>query len=415
MNYINFTKETQGEKILLDKIDKEKGMIVVTNTLQTHQDRNFRYQQLYDLMDQMSLQGLLLSGDGIIKFVNGEYASGWGVYALIPRYGDPVLFQGSVERAYVLTPVYKNKKDYWIQDIRLFYLPNVVEAFAEKKLLNAKIGFNYNNIPTGLFLALKDALKKVEIEIVEISNELKEITIRKQGNYLKIIEEAVDIVDTCVQELPEILHTGMYEYEVKAVVESIMTGRGADGTLILLNSDKNDISSPAIPTDHAPKALSKGDYLVAELTVNYRGCWVQKIAIYSFGEPDEKVMDMFRVVNESIWQSIKMVKPGVNARDLINDIDDHIEARGYLSPRKGYLSGPQGHLSGFDMDEGTFSPDKDFILDEGMLFVLHPGAALKDWKAGKTAIFGPGTMFLVTKDGVRSLNRTTNEIYVIDK
>ena len=35
---------------------------------------------------------------------------------------------------------------------------------------------------------------------------------------------------------------------------------------------------------------------------------------------------MFRVVIVN-WQSIKMVKPGVNARDLINDIDDHIEAR----------------------------------------------------------------------------------------
>ena len=159
------------------------------------------------------------------------------MYALIPRYGDPVLFQGSVERAYVLTPVYKNKKDYWIQDIRLFYLPNIVEAFAEKKLLNAKIGFNYNNIPTGLFLALKDALKKVEIEIVEISNELKEITIRKQGNYLKIIEEAL-ILDTCVQELPEILHTQECMVGSEAAVESIMTGRGADGNTNTSKFDK---------------------------------------------------------------------------------------------------------------------------------------------------------------------------------
>ncbi len=72
---------------------------------------------------------------------------------------------------------------------------------------------------------------------------------------------------------------------------------------------------------------------------------------YILGEPDEKVMDMFRVVNESIWQSIKMVKPGVNARDLINDIDDHIEARDiYLREKAIYQT--TGHLSGFDMDEG---------------------------------------------------------------
>ena len=122
---------------------------------------------------------------------------------------------------------------------------------------------------------------------------------------------------------------------------------------------------------------------------------------------------MFDAVDEAIRDCVKMVKPGVNAKDLVNAIDDQIEAKGFLSARKDFISGPCGHLSGYEMDEGTFSPVKDFYLEEGMLFVLHPAAALPGWEPGKPGIFGPGTMFLVTENGVKSLNQTINEIYVI--
>jgi len=388
---------------------------MAAQTLLTQQDKEDNYKKIYAMMDDQKVDGLLLSGDGPVKYVNGEYAAGWGVFVLVPRHGDPIFFQGNEGREYVLTPVRKNAADYWIKDFDVMTLPNMAGAIKKRNLEGKRLGLNLDAYPLGLYTALKKCLDAMNTEVKDISEPFKIIRRRKSGGYLKIIDEAADIVDTCVKELPGLLHTGMYEFEVKGILENIMMGRGAENTLILLNADPVDISSPAIPADHSPRALQEGDLLVVEITVCYRGCWLQKIAIYSFGEPKPEYRAMFNAVDKAIWESVKMVKPGVNSKDLVNAIDDYIEAKGFLSARKAFVSGPCGHLSGYDMDETTFSPFRDFYLEEGMLFVLHPAAALPGWEPGKPGIFGPGTMFLVTEDGVRSLNKTNNEIYVIRK
>ena len=383
---------------------------MISTTLLSQQDRKEHYRKIYTLMDEQGVDGLLVSGDGPIKYVNGEYAAGWGVFL---RQGEPIFFQGNEGREYILTPVRKNAADYWIKEFDVMTFPNIVKAVRDKGLDSKTIGLNLEALPMGLYMAMQDCLDQLHVKIKDISEPFKTLRRCKSGGYLKIIEEAIDIVDTCVRELPGLLHTGMYEYEVKGILENIMIGRGAENTLILVNADPVDISSPAIPADHKPRALREGDLMVVEITVCYRGCWLQKIAVYSFGEPKHEYREMFDAVDEAIRDCVKMVKPGVNAKDLVNAIDDQIEAKGFLSARKDFISGPCGHLSGYEMDEGTFSPVKDFYLEEGMLFVLHPAAALPGWEPGKPGIFGPGTMFLVTENGVKSLNQTINEIYVI--
>lgn len=386
---------------------------MIKGKLLTEQDRNSNYEKLYALMDEQHVEGMFVSGDAAMKYVNGEFAVGWGVFGLIPRHGTPIFFQGNEGREYILTPVKKNLDNYWIKEFALMTIPNVVKSFHEKQLDGKRIGFNVDALPLGLYEAFSKALDFVEI--VDVSDAFRQLRREKSGGYLNIIEEAIDIVDTCVRKLPELLHTGMYEMEVKSIIQNIMLSRGAEDSLILLNADRVDISAPAIPSDHLPVPIQKGDKMVVEITVCFRGCWLQKIAIYSFGEPEQEYIDMFNTVNDAIWKSVKMVKPGTNAKDLVNEIDDYIESKGFLSGRRDFVTGPCGHLSGYEVDEATFSRSKDFILREGMLFVLHPGAGMPGWQEGKPGIFGPGTMFLVTKDGIKSLNKTNNEIYIVER
>lgn len=375
------------------------------------QDRDNHNKKMRELMEKMDLAALFLCGDAAVKYVAGEYISGWGALILYPKEGEPILYYANPGREYILTPIHKNRADYWIEDIRLMCPQNLQAGLAQKGIHAGRIGISMRDMPVGVYLMLKEMLP--EAQLTDVSAELQMIRRKKHGGELDIITEAVEIVDICLEELPHQMHEGMYEYEIKAILERIMTGHGAENNLILINSDVKDISSPAVPTDHTPKAIKKGNMVVAEVTVCYRGFWVQKIALYSFGEPRPEIRDLYKTVDEAIYEGVRLVKPGANAKDVIAAIDDYIEGKGYLSPRKNYISGPQGHLSGWEMDEGTFFPDQDFILDEGMLFVLHPGAALQGWKEGETGIFGPGTMFLVTKDGCKSLNRVPNQLVVI--
>ena len=378
-------------------------------TILTAEDRQQRYAQFRDFLKAQGADGALVCGDGAIKFLGGEYVSTWGTLILFPVAGEPVMFSGSPGREYVLTPMHKNIADYWVQDIRINSPESIAGAFAEKGLMGKTIGMTLGAMPYGVYAMVSGVLKGCEIK--DITGPFFEMRKCKSGNYRKLIDEAIDIVDTCIREMEDKLRIGMTEYEVWSVIHSTMERRGAEGSLILINSDKKDISAPAMPCDHAPKVIQAGETLVAEVTVNFRGCWLQKIVICAFGAVDPDIQRLHDTVTDAILANVGMVKPGVKGVDVIAAIDDYIESKGFLSPRKDYVSGPQGHLSGYELDEGGFGPD--FTFKEGMLFVLHPGAALPGWKEGEKGIFGPGMMFLVTADGVEQLSKVPNHIVTV--
>lgn len=380
-------------------------------TALTKKDKEQRYEQFRAFLHDRELDAALVCGDGAIKFLGGEYVSTWGTVILFPMEGDPVQFTGSAGREYVLTPVRKNIEDFWVRDVRINSPESIASALAEKGLENQRIALTAGAMPHGMYAMVSGLLKGSEI--VDISAEFAEMRRCKTGNYRRLIDEAIDIVDECIREMEKKLRIGMTEYEAWSVIHSVMERRGAEGSLILINSDEKDISAPAMPCDHAPKQIRQGEHMVAEVTVNFRGCWLQKIVLCAFGQCDPEIRALHDAVDRAILNHVGMVRPGVKGLDVLNAIDDELEANGFLSPRKGYISGPQGHLSGFELDEGSFGPD--FVFQEGMLFVLHPGAALPGWKEGEKGIFGPGMMFLVTENGVEQLSKVPNRILTITK
>lgn len=380
-------------------------------TALTREDRELRYEQFRAFLRDRRFDAALVYGDGAVKFLGGEYVSTWGTMILFPMKGDPVQFTGSIGREYVLTPIRKNIEDFWVQDVRINSPESIAAVLTEKGLAGRRIALTASAMPHGMYTMIGGLLKGCEVS--DISAEFAEMRKSKAGNYRKLIDEAIDIVDECIREMEEKLCIGMTEYEVWSVIHSVMERRGAEGSLILINSDEKDISAPAMPCDHAPKQIRRGEHMVAEVTVNFRGCWLQKIVLCAFGQCDPEVRTLHDTVNHAILNHVGMVRPGVKGMDVLNAIDDEIEAKGFLSPRKGYISGPQGHLSGYELDEGGFG--SDFVFREGMLFVLHPGAALPGWKEGRKGIFGPGMMFLVTENGVEQLSKIPNRILTITK
>ena len=106
------------------------------------------------------------------------------------------------------------------------------------------------------------------------------------------------------------------------------------------------------------------------------------------------VNELKQIESEIHAQAAKMLAAGVP--------DEKIHKKGQMTAMERVLA---------LVDEGSFCPG--FPLREGMLFVLHPGAALPGWKEGEKALFGPGMMFLVTADGVEQLSKVPNHIITV--
>jgi len=377
----------------------------------TQEDKAYRYGKLREYMKSQGLDAILCCGDGPVKYLAGEFFSPWHAFILAPLDGEPVAFIAIEGREYQLTPFKKHMDDYWIKDARITSVDNICRAINEKGLANSVIGLTLFEFPAPLFMALQKALPGVRF--VDAGKGFQDIRRRHTENEIKLIRGSVNVVDECLKALPDVIKPGKYETDIWGFLQGKMAEMGCENTLNLICVDPCDVSAVTQPYSHTPRKIQKGDLLVVEVTACYRGYWTQKIALFSIGKPDPLVQALFDASNAGLWKAAEIAGPGVNVKDMLKAIDETIESAGFLSPRQ-FTTGPQGHICSIDFGDITFFPDEDFILEEGMLFVLHPGAAVPGWTPGKPGIFGPGTMFLVTKDGVESLNKVPNELVIID-
>ena len=324
---------------------------------------------------------------------------------------DPVAFIALPGREYLLTITKAREEDYWVKDTRISSPPAIAALIRERLGAAARVGITLQSIPAAYYFGLCQCMP--EVSFTDISDDFKAIYRVKTGNELTLLRRSPESVDLCCRRTAEVLRPGWTENQIWGEWEHIMRAMGSPDTLNQSNVHPRDISAVLPNWCSSQRPLQKGDLMVAEITSSAGGYWTQKIETISLGEPAAVVREMNAAGAAAMNKAAAAVKPGVNARDLLHLMDDEIEAAGFLSPR-GFLAGPQGHLSGLECDEGTFYLDQDFILEEGMLFVLHPSVAVKGWTPGDYAIFGPGCMYLVTAEGAERLNKFHDDIIVID-
>lgn len=377
----------------------------------TLQDKEYRYRNMRDFMSRVGVSAMICSGEGACKYIGGEFYNTRWVTMVMFADSDPVAFVALPGREYLLTVTKAKEADYWVKDTRISSPPAIAALIHERVGATAKVGITLQSIPAAYYFGLQVCMP--DVSFTDISDGFKEIYRVKTGNELTLLRRSPESVDLCCARTAEVLRPGWTENQIWGEWEHIMRGMGSPDTLNQSHVHKRDISAVLPNWCSSQRPLEKGDLMVAEITSSAGGYWTQKIETISMGEPAQVVKDMNAAGAAAIAKAAALVRPGVNARDLLNAMDDEIEAAGFLSPR-GFLAGPQGHLSGLECDEGTFYLDQDFILKEGMLFVLHPSVAVKGWQPNDYAIFGPGTMYLVTADGAECLNKYPNDIIVID-
>lgn len=377
----------------------------------TLEDKKYRYENMRSLMSRIGIDAMICTGEAGSKYIGGEFYNIRWVTMVMFAQSDPVAFIATPGREYLLTVTKAREDDYWVKDTRISS-PDAIAALIRERLgEKARLGITLFGVAAAFYAALKRELP--DAYFTDVSEDFKKIYRCKTGNELQLLRRSPESVDLCCARTAEVLRAGWTENQIWGEWEHIMRSMGSPDTLNQSNVHKRDISAVLPNWCSRQRPLERGDLMVAEITSSAGGYWTQKIVNISIGKPAQVVREMNAAGNAAIQKAASIVRPGVNARELLHIMDDEIEAAGFLSPRS-FLAGPQGHLSGLECDEGTFYLDEDFILEEGMLFVLHPSVAVKGWQPGDYALFGPGTMYLVTADGVEGLNKYPNDLIIVD-
>ena len=95
------------------------------------------------------------------------------------------------------------------------------------------------------------------------------------------------------------------------------------------------------------------------------------------GKPSEKVKSMHRLVREGQEIGFKMIKPGVNGRDVHQAILDHFDKNGFLTGEvggrmQGFFHGT-GHGLGLEIHEAPRVGGVNDILRAGQVVTVEPG------------------------------------------
>ncbi|WP_392560449.1 type I methionyl aminopeptidase [Orbus mooreae] len=181
----------------------------------------------------------------------------------------------------------------------------------------------------------------------------------------------------------------------------------------------NDVVCHGIPSFE--KKLKDGDILNIDVTVIKDGYHGDTSQMYIAGKPTVTGQRLCEVTQQSLYEAIKIIKPGMRLREIGKTIQKYCESFGFSSVREycghgiGEVYHDEPQVLHYDAD------DQGVVLQAGMTFTIEPMINTGDWRTRtmkdgwtvKTKDHGLSAQYehtiLVTETGVEVLTLRSNE------
>lgn len=215
-----------------------------------------------------------------------------------------------------------------------------------------------------------------------------------------------EIAEKAYERLFAVARPGMRECDLGSELNVYMKSLGANDSFFMLNAGKN--VPGVMPSSERP--IEIGDQLLVELSPSCEGQFVQICRTVCVGEPSEDLQTKYALLCRACQNGIAQVRPGVKLSDVCDGVDAVMAEAGFAEySRPPYLK-RRGHgLSCGSMSPGDVAFDNPIVLEQDMLFMVHPNQFLP----------GPGYMMCgepvrVTADGVEVLSKVENRLGVLE-
>jgi Xaa-Pro dipeptidase len=218
---------------------------------------------------------------------------------------------------------------------------------------------------------------------------------------LHCVSKAVTIAEDAYDWLLGEVRPGMWEHEVAAKLESQVRELGAEDNFQLMSSSQHNKSV------HAPtrRVMAKGDLLLGEITPSVQGEFVQICRTAVLGTPTAAQRESFALLDHALKEGMRTATPGTPVDKVVAAIDAPIAAAGY----ERYTKPPYMRTRGHSMGMGSMDPEIAYnngqVLEEGMVFVMHPNQYLPH-----VGYMMCGEPVIITKNGAKPLTRRMGEL-----
>lgn len=251
--------------------------------------------------------------------------------------------------------------------------------------------------------------------------EFEKIRAIKSEAELEGVREANRIIEEGFDRIVESIKVGMTEEEAVSVAYQAVHALGAKDTLFLCLSSEDPAEVEPIFLNPRPRVINHGDYLIVSLEITGpTGHWVEHSRMFCFGERNEEMENLAKVVAEGLEMAEKEMKPGVRAIDIQLKLEEMAKEAGY---KCGHLS---GHGIGMDVIERPLVAkplDIDFVgvevptdhddatvLEEGMVISFHPQIVHPNEKQSAYM----SDIFIITQAGAERVSNRNHDVIFIN-
>lgn len=213
--------------------------------------------------------------------------------------------------------------------------------------------------------------KHANIRYSLINDLIYSLRIIKEPEEVEALRRAAEINNRVLLEAIRNIREGVSEKSVMMYVKNYALEAGADEvSFALIQSGSNSALPHQEPTD---KIIHKGDTVVLDIGIRYRGYYSDLTRTVVCGSPSTRQMEIFNIVANAQQNALDIIKEDVKAEDVDFAARRTIESSGYGE----YFIHRTGHGIGLEVHEPPFiKAGNTDPLKSGMVFTVEPGIYL---------------------------------------
>jgi Xaa-Pro aminopeptidase len=386
-----------------------------------------RIAALQALLEERKIDAAVIRQNADLFYFTGTVQD---AHLVVPASGNPVyLVRRSFERAEAdspLRPVIRMKN---FADLR----EAVFEAFGAGE--PGKIGFELDVLPANAFFNYSEKIFPKQ-QIVDISGLVRQVRTIKSAWEIGIMRDAAAISKLVAESVPRIIRPGMTEFELMVELEAVSYRAGSYGVILtrafnmsmafghILSGANAAVPSynnaptggpgisPAFGQGPGNKKIVAGEIVSVDTVVAYNGYLNDQTRNFSIGEPPRRLADACEFVRSAHVRFRKLARPGAITGELYDTVWSWAREAGWAPWFMGF-SEPKinfvGHGLGIEVDEFPFIAEgQKMELKPGMVFAFEPKVIIPS-----EGMAGLESDYLVTEDGVESLNTASEELVIV--
>ena len=297
------------------------------------------------------------------------------------------------------------------------------------------IGFELDVLPANAFFVYDEKVFPNQ-RIVDISRAVRQLRTIKSGWEIRMLRQAAGISRLVAESVPRLLAAGMTEIELGAELEAVSRKAGNSGMIRLRGFNMEMVfghilSGPnaAVPSytdtptggtgissafgQGAGNRKIRAHEIVSVDTMIIRSGYANdQTRNFCIGPPPPKLARAYEFVRSAHARFRDLARPGSVTGHLYETVCKWAEEAGWGTWFMGH-SDPKvtfiGHGLGVEVDEFPFiAENQKLALEQGMVFAFEPKIIIPN-----EGIAGLENTYLVTSDGIESLNTATEELVII--